>query len=134
MSTHKIKILLIDDDKNANFYNQRIIEKTQLAEEVISFENAKMALEYLKKQNGERKYPSPDIIFLDINMPGMDGWEFLEQYTIRKSTQKLNTKIIMLSSSDNNDDRDRAARFDVVSNYICKPLDKNSLKELLTLH
>tara|TARA_B110000090_G_C13387512_1_gene448264 strand:+ start:2513 stop:2917 length:405 start_codon:yes stop_codon:yes gene_type:complete len=134
VSTHKIKILLIDDDKNANFYNQRIIEKTQLAEEVISFENAKMALEYLKKQNGERKYPSPDIIFLDINMPGMDGWEFLEQYTIRKSTQKLNTKIIMLSSSDNNDDRDRAARFDVVSNYICKPLDKNSLKELLTLH
>jgi CheY-like chemotaxis protein len=68
-------ILLIDDDLIANFYNQKVILKIQPTAKVISFEGAKMALDYLNKLNDgdDGKYPSPDIILLDINMPEMDG-------------------------------------------------------------
>jgi CheY-like chemotaxis protein len=128
------KVVLIDDNENANFYTQRIIERTQLVKEVIPFEKAKEALDYLTTKNDEGKYPEPKMIFLDINMPEMDGWEFLEQYDTTLGTQKLKTNIIMLTSSDYQDDRDRAARFDVVSNYICKPLYPHTLNEILKFH
>jgi CheY-like chemotaxis protein len=134
MNTNKTTVLLIDDDKNANFYNQRIIEKTQLTAEVTSFEDAHKALKYLTQKNGEENYPAPDIIFLDINMPDMDGWSFLEQYINTTAAKNSAPKVFIITSEDSEEDKERAARYKIVSNYICKPLDKNKLKELLTLH
>ena len=132
MNAIETTILLIDDDLIANFYNQKVILKTQPTAKVISFEGAKMALNYLNKLNDDGKHPSPDIILLDINMPEMDGWSFLESYTKTKFSKNSATKIFILTSENFEENKEKKARYKIVSNYICKPLDKNKLKKLLT--
>lgn len=78
--TKKVKcILLIDDDEPTNFLHKIVISDSGRAEKVVEVQSGFEALDYLEKME-DGKYPQPDLIFLDINMPAMNGWEFLEEY------------------------------------------------------
>ena len=101
-------ILLIDDDKPTNFINEVVIKQLDCAEKIVVVQNGSEALDYLKsKDDGE--HPQPDLIFLDINMPAMNGWEFLEKYTELDKKQHGKVVVIMLTTSLNQDDEKKAS-------------------------
>jgi CheY-like chemotaxis protein len=115
-------IMLIDDNSDDNFFHEREIKKSNPSTIVITRDTGKDALEYLKSH----KYggANPDLIFLDINMPGMNGWEFLKEYNLLDKGLQSKALIIMLTTSDNPDDKIKAKAFSFVSDYITKPLTK----------
>src|ERR1700728_930651 len=113
-------IMLIDDNKHDNFFHERAIRKVDTESVIITEESGIDALEYLKS----KKLPHSDLIFLDINMPGMNGWEFLEQYNLLDEELKSHATIIMLSTSDHPGDIAKAKQWSFVADYITKPLTK----------
>jgi CheY-like chemotaxis protein len=117
-------IMLVDDSADDNFYHEREIRKADLANNVITKVSGKKALEYLRSKED----PRSDLIFLDINMPGMNGWEFLEQYNRLDKELQSRAIIIMLTTSDNFEDLARAKTWSIVSDYITKPLTKEMMK------
>lgn len=133
MKTKLKHILLVDDDDACNFFHTHLIEKLEFAEEVKAVSNGAEALDYLRTVvNGN--YPRPDVIFLDINMPKMNGWDFLEEYEKLEPEQKAQMILIMLSTSFNSEDRDRALANGNVKDFANKYLNKDSLSTLLRKH
>ena len=118
--------MLVDDSPDDNFFHEREIKKANLAHIVITKGSAKKALEYL----ASKEEPRSELIFLDINMPGMNGWEFLEEYNRFDSELHSDVIIIMLTTSDNLDDLARAKNWAIVSDYITKPLTRAMMKEI----
>ncbi|BAV06370.1 Response regulator receiver domain-containing protein [Filimonas lacunae] len=125
-------ILLIDDDDATNFINSFLLKQLDITEQITIKDNAAAALDFL--QTGIQEMQIPDLIFLDINMPGMNGWEFLEQFQARFSTRKLHTVIVMLTTSANPDDAEKAATYPEIAAFKTKPLDKTKISEILRLH
>lgn len=126
-------ILLIDDDEPTNFINERVIKKLDCAEKVVSVQSALDALQYLQIKTGDL-YPCPDIIFLDINMPGMDGWEFLEEYQMLKSDQHGRIVVVLLTTSVNPDDEEKARKMPGVNGFCIKPLTEEIMQEILEMY
>lgn len=120
------RIMLVDDDKNTNFFNRVMLTKFGVANNIISFQSAEQALEYLRL--GIEKI---DLIFLDINMPIMNGWDFLEEYEQLDQEAKASILVIMLTASANPEDAIRARQFKSVIKYINKPLDKQTIQEII---
>ena len=115
-------IILVDDQPIANFITRKLLEIEGYKENVVDFTNPEEALIYLEdKQN--------TIIFLDLNMPEMDGWEFLDYL---KSKSKKH-RIIILTSSTSIIDRNKAKEYESVIDYVEKPLNKNKFKDLQPL-
>lgn len=116
--TEKIKrILLVDDDQILNFLHSRLFEKTGIVEQVDIALNGREALDYLAKGINKREAEQerdiqPEIILLDINMPVMDGWEFLEEYKKLGNTKRHGIMVVMLTSSLNPDDREKAKQYE----------------------
>ena len=130
--TKKIKtIVLIDDDNDTNIYNEFILSDTGIVENIVIFQNGKTALEFLTKKDDTGHYPQPEIIFLDINMPIMNGWEFLTAYKKIPEEQRAGIVITMLSSSMNPDDKIKAEKMGVINGFINKPLTETKFKELI---
>ncbi len=116
-------IYLIDDDEIQNLINTRVISIVSDGIEVKAFTSAENALANLKsKQDG-----LPDMIFLDINMPKMNGWDFLDAY----ESEENKVKVYMLSSSINNKDIQKSETYDIVNGFICIPLVVEKLAEIL---
>ena len=128
--TPKLKrVLLIDDDEATNFINKWMLKKADCADEVIAMDDASEALSYLKEKERSENHP-PELIFLDINMPGMNGWEFLEEYRELPHHKKAKA-LIMLTTSLNPDDYAKAKTFDEVNDYQNKPLSIEKIREIL---
>lgn len=123
-------ILLIDDDEPTNFINELVIKKAACTQKIVVKQGAREALEYLmSKEDGE--HPRPDLIFLDINMPAMNGWDFLEEYRKLDELQKGKIVIVMLTTSLNPDDEEKARKIKEINDFKSKPLTKEILQEIL---
>jgi CheY-like chemotaxis protein len=129
-------ILLIDDDTPTNFLHTMIIKRSGIDVMVQSHTSAIDALAYLTSTGPYegKTMIQPGIIFLDINMPAMNGWEFLDEYAKLQDAQKAKITIIMLTTSLNPGDRERAETYNEVVEYLHKPLILNKLEELVAAH
>ena len=119
--------MLIDDDNDDNFFHEMAIMKNDFAGTVIVQDSGIKALEYIRSKT----LPCSNLIFLDINMPRMSGWDFLIEYN--KLSDELQKKpiIIMLSTSFNRDDITKAKESSLVSDYITKPLTKELVETII---
>ncbi|MGZ4049262.1 MAG: response regulator [Bacteroidia bacterium] len=123
-------VMLIDDNTNDNFFHAREIKKNNPETIILTMNDALTALEYLKSNNhnGDKH---PDLIFLDINMPGMNGWDFLKEYNLLDTKLQSQVIIIMLSTSKNREDEAKSKTWSFVSDYIKKPLTKEKMKVII---
>lgn len=120
-------ILLVDDDEDDNYYHQIIINKMNIVNKIDIAKNGIEAIAYLKNET----HTPPDLIFLDLNMPKMNGWEFLERYKNLNIEQRAKVLIIILTTSANPDDIQRAKEIEEVTGFNTKPLTKEYLAEIL---
>ncbi|MBV9987064.1 MAG: response regulator [Chitinophagaceae bacterium] len=124
-------IMLVDDNPDDNFFHERVILKNQFAGKVIALTSGYQALEYLKTQYAGGM-TGPELIFLDINMPGMNGWEFLNE--LRNLQLPRPAVIIMLTTSENPLDKERAAGENIITDFRTKPLSEAMLAEIIETH
>jgi CheY-like chemotaxis protein len=122
-------ILLVDDNEMDNFVAKRHIEKTNLAEQITIKLSGKQAIDYLNDlQKSEQ--PFPEIILLDINMPVMDGFAFLNKFNTYPSQLINKSCIFILTSSSDSNDRHEAQRFNLVKGYFVKPFTIDQAKQI----
>lgn len=114
------KVLLIDDDAINNFVNKKLIQRFMDQVEIVEFLDAHSALDYLNANE-------PDIIFLDINMPEMDGWAFLEEY----SKWENKAMVMILTTSIDPADRERSEKYPFVEGFFVKPLNLISTQKAI---
>jgi len=122
---------VIDDDKIYVYGLKKLINIKQLCPNLIEFENGKLAIDFLA--NPQNQQSLPDIIFLDISMPVMDGWDFMDNYVKIKPQLGKKITVYMISSSINQDDINRAKNISEVSDYVVKPVSPNKLIELFNM-
>lgn len=122
------RVMLIDDSESDLLYTRIILQRAAVPYEVQAFESAREALSALKDGSAP-----VDLILLDINMPGMNGFEFLEAYQALRGDQQADAVVVMLTSSPHAADRDRALAFDCVKGYVTKPIDRASADSLVEL-
>ncbi|MBC7381899.1 MAG: response regulator [Bacteroidia bacterium] len=125
-----INLFLIDDDATYVFLTKKTIKLTNYNAAIKEFCDGKEAIDYLQSIMSEREL-WPDIIFLDLSMPVMDGWEFLEEYALIVSAFDKRIPLYIVSSSISPYDIDRAKNIPIISDFIIKPLLKEKLIELL---
>jgi CheY-like chemotaxis protein len=127
------RIMLVDDSEIDNFINQKMIEGYGFAERIYIHTSSKSALEFLtslKTTGPMMKDLLPEIIFLDINMPIMDGFQFLDEFHKMGEEVKSICKVVMLTSSVNPADIENSKKVTTVVSYINKPLTKEALASL----
>jgi len=122
-------VMLVDDNDTDNFISKRIIEITKFAGRVEVKSSGKNALDYLR-ENQNKIDNLPNIIFLDINMPIVDGFVFLYEFEKFNEFVKSKCKVIILSSSDNKRDIDKIVNNNHVIKFITKPLTEVALEEI----
>ena len=124
-------ILLIDDNGDDNFYHSFILQEMNCCEEITAFLKAEEALNLLGELAEEAL---PELILLDINMPTLNGWEFINQYNHISNLKKSNSKLFVLSSSNNPDDKNRAENLGIVSGFYIKPLTEQSVEKMIEVY
>ncbi|WNM19002.1 response regulator [Flavobacterium capsici] len=125
-------IYVVDDDKVFHFIIKKLLENNNINVRPDFFENGLLAINGLKKKiiQGENL---PDLILLDINMPVLDGWQFLEEFKVLKSKLNKDVIIYIVSSSDNKSDLNKAKTFqDEVKDYYLKPMTSEDLKAMFS--
>jgi len=115
-------ILLVDDDPIVNFLSERVLTNMGF-NNITAVTDGKQALDSLKKEN------CPNLVFLDINMPVMDGFSFLTQAVKEMLCMRMN--VVILTSSSRQKDKDQASHFSNVVDYIEKPLNKDKVLQVL---
>ena len=126
----EIKVLLIDDSDVDNFINKAIVSKEKCVSQIITKNSGLDALEFLSSiLNQPESYP--DFIFLDIRMPEMTGFEFLEEYVKLPKTLTNHSKIYILSSSMDPLDNEKGANYSVVKGHLTKPLAHHNITDIL---
>lgn len=120
------EIHIIDDNDVDTYISEHLIEELGLSEKISASSNGKDALDYLNTLGGDQ----PDIVFLDVRMPVMSGFEFLERYTTFLEDKPKKPKIFMLTSSSDPFDVEKATNNPLVKKYFSKPLSPEILEAL----
>jgi two-component system nitrate/nitrite response regulator NarL len=124
------KTVLIDDSDIDLFIQRRFLEVYNFSEQLVSYKSAEEALQWLKNVDGE---PAPDIIFLDLNMPEIDGFAFLKSFEGLPDKIVKKSKIVVLTSSNSSQDREQAFENKNVIQFITKPLKQSDIEDLQRL-
>jgi DNA-binding NtrC family response regulator len=118
-------VWIVDDDQVITYITEHMLRNADASLRISSFLSAKMALEKLRLDGF-----APDVLLLDINMPGITGWEFLDQL----NALKLEANVYMYSSSIDPDDVKEARNYPMVKDFISKPLDARTIRQILSLN
>jgi CheY-like chemotaxis protein len=121
------KAVLIDDSDIDLFIQRRFLEVYNFSDQLVLYRSAEEALNWLKMLNGEAP---PDVIFLDLNMPDVDGFSFLENFNTLPENIKQKTKIVVLTSSNNKKDKELVFTNQNVIQFITKPLKQSDIEDL----
>lgn len=123
-------VVLIDDDEIENFIKRKLIEKTNLVNQIKDFSSGKDAINFLIANS---MYPDllPEIILLDLNMPVMDGFQFLEEYLKLEPKLSKKTNIYVVSSSISPIDHEKINNISEVSDFLIKPITEKIFKEIV---
>lgn len=123
---------IIDDDKIYVNLVKKIIEIKKLSENLLIYKNGKEALDYFKKTMSSVTHEDllPDIIFLDLNMPVMDGWEFLNEFLKIKNNLNKKITLYVVSSSIDPRDLERVKAFNMVTDYLIKPIELKKFEKI----
>jgi CheY-like chemotaxis protein len=128
------KAMLVDDDKTNQYLTYLVLQELQLAEQTVLFSDGKRALDYLLQHIHPRVAKGcPDLILLDLNMPMMDGFEFLERLTQLGQTALIQQSVVVLTTSENGEDYHEARRWQV-KDYLVKPLTLEKMTEFIQRH
>ncbi len=118
-------VILVDDQPITNFITKKLLQIEGITIPISDFTNPAKALEMLLQQKGE-----DDMVILDLNMPEMSGWDFMDRLIENQYTPR----IVILTSSTSDLDREKALDYSFVKDYIIKPLNQNKISELCTKH
>lgn len=130
MSKKIANLWIIDDDPMATFYIKRLAELGELADIITIYDKARGAVDYLLQHKSSLEH-LPDVILLDIYMPELDGWGFLQEFGLIKDQLEKKVHIYIISSSGNLRDINRAKSIPSVTDYIQKPVTKEKLNEIV---
>lgn len=123
------RVLLVDDDKICNFITEATLNRLGVAKEILAVLNGKEALEYINRAlTGDRVLP--DVIFLDLNMPLMNGFQFIESFKKLDFPNKDEVKIVVLTSSENPEDIVKVKKLGI-NYYLTKPINETKLLEII---
>lgn len=128
----KPTLCFVDNDEVYLFLIRKMIEKKFSGTKVLEFYNGLEAIEFLK-ENIQHTPLLPDIIFLDINMPVMDGWEFIESFKRIKHEIAKPITIYMVSSSVDDADMERAKSIEEITEFVCKPMTIEKVNHIFGL-
>ncbi len=125
------RVLLVDDDPMTNLINEKIIHFTKGSSKVGSYLNQGKALDYLKKLVKNDSSQFPNVLFLDINMPEKNAWQFFDELKKFPKALLKKCKIFILTSSIDQEDIDKSKTYEMVNEFISKPLTVGKLKSIL---
>jgi CheY-like chemotaxis protein len=120
------EVVVVDDSDADLLYTRVVLEAARVAQTVSTFETGQALLDYLQRPEGHRV----DLILLDINMPEMNGFEFLEAYEKLHRSQQAHAVVVMLTNSPDPADEARAMSFGCVKHYVVKPIDREAAQTL----
>lgn len=123
-------IVLVDDNETTSFLNNRLLSRLALAHKVTTFTRAEEASRLLWGEQPEPTEPAADLVFVDLKMPGMSGFDFLEQYSQLPAAVQARTVVAVLTTSMHSADTVRVAQYPNVE-YLTKPLTEEKLQRLL---
>lgn len=123
-------ILCVDDDAITLMLCKMVISKASFSNEVVTAKNGEDALKYIDTLKFNNTINTPKLIFLDLNMPVMDGWEFLDAFSTAAYSQYHNTKIVILSSTIDPEDLKKSKKYPMVIDFLSKPISKEMLDYL----
>jgi CheY-like chemotaxis protein len=127
------QVLIVDDDPTCLYLVIMLLEEMDIKEGIVTFASAERCLNFIKKHcmnEHAAKKDCPDLILLDINMPGMDGFEFMDNLQILKRYSLIHTAVVILTSSDSPKDRERMQAYGV-RGYLIKPISEVKVLEMM---
>ena len=125
-------VLLVDDDETTNYLNHRLLSRMEIASDIRVVTDGEEAINYLRQAfAATTDHPRPELIFVDIKMSGMDGFEFLEEYQRLAADEKEGTVMLMLTSSASFYDLEKLKQFPDVRRHYSKPLTESDVREIL---
>ncbi|RSK34645.1 response regulator [Hymenobacter metallilatus] len=124
-------VLLVDDDQTTNFLNQRLLQKLAVTDHILTAQDGQQALDLLARNCQPLTPTCPGLILLDVNMPGMNGIQFLEEYQQLPLAAQKAIVIVMLTTSLHPRDVQRVEKLQAVSGFISKPLTAEKMQNIL---
>ena len=132
MENPALKVMIIDDDEINNFVAQKLIDKTNLPVQIQFCKNGRNALDHLIQYCNQNTHLLPDCIFVDLTMPIMNGWAFLEEFDLLPFQALNNCKLYVVTSSILKSDEKHARQYKQVDGFVQKPVSVDKLGEIFS--